>query len=386
MGRAGEARDAYLWQDCLWRNSLGLEWGIWVSQDLRIGLGYAFTGSRPLPGEEEAFLDFRTRWIRPLDAEGIAFREGPLENPDDVLAEIAEVGRRTVERGLVDSFFGNISCRIGGVIYISQTAASLDELAGCIDPVPADNSTTAGITASSELAAHRAIYDATGARTILHAHPRFAVAMSMLCEENGCSVTDCWRDCDRVQMMGDTPVVAGEIGAGGLAKRVPPVIGGPGKAVVYGHGVFAVGMTGFRSPFQAVVDVLAVDSAHGFCILRVPLKGERPEFTSLANAIPAVNWQEREIQVFVDPDRLRAGSCSIRFGRATAQEQFKASALLQRSKRRDPRIFANHWSNRLSLIFALEDLTANSRAEFNPIQNQLTLLSVVCGGTQSNNR
>jgi Ni,Fe-hydrogenase III component G len=42
--------------------------------------------------------------------------------------------------------------------------------------------------------------------------------------------------------------------------------------------------------------VLALDAAHGFIILRVPVSPEAPEFTSLANAIPAVNWQEREVQ------------------------------------------------------------------------------------------
>ena len=42
--------------------------------------------------------------------------------------------------------------------------------------------------------------------------------------------------------------------------------------------------------------VLALDAAHGFMILRVPVSPEAPEFTSLTNAIPAVNWQEREVQ------------------------------------------------------------------------------------------
>ena len=42
--------------------------------------------------------------------------------------------------------------------------------------------------------------------------------------------------------------------------------------------------------------VLALDAAHGFLILRVPVSPGAPEFTSLTNAIPAVNWQEREIQ------------------------------------------------------------------------------------------
>jgi len=42
--------------------------------------------------------------------------------------------------------------------------------------------------------------------------------------------------------------------------------------------------------------VFALDAAHGFLILRVPVSPENPEFTSLVNAIPAVNWQEREVQ------------------------------------------------------------------------------------------
>jgi len=208
-----------------------------------------------LPGEEEAFRAFRGEQLWPPCAEGLSFRPGPVEDPEEVLAEIRTVGRYTVERGLVDSFFGNISYRVGKTIYISQTAASLDDLAGCIDPVPTDNRSTTGITASSELLAHRRICEATGARAILHGHPKFAVAMSMLCEEKKCPIKDCWKDCTRVRMLGDTPIVAGEIGAGGLAVRVPPVIGGPGKAIVYGHGVFAIGRDGFGEAFRSMVDV-----------------------------------------------------------------------------------------------------------------------------------
>jgi Ni,Fe-hydrogenase III large subunit/Ni,Fe-hydrogenase III component G len=42
--------------------------------------------------------------------------------------------------------------------------------------------------------------------------------------------------------------------------------------------------------------VFALDAAHGFFILRVPVSPEQPQFISLTNALPAVNWQEREIQ------------------------------------------------------------------------------------------
>ncbi len=208
-----------------------------------------------LPGEEGAFDAFRRNDLPDLSAEGLSFRPGPLPGPDAIREEIAAAGRHVVERGLVDSFFGNVSYRGDGTIYISQTAASLDELQGCIDPVPADDSSTAGITASSEFLAHRKIYEACGGRAILHGHPRFAVAMSMVCEETGCTVENCWRDCEEVRFIGGTPVVAGEIGAGGLARRVPPAMKKNGRAVVYGHGVFTLGANGFREAFEAMTEV-----------------------------------------------------------------------------------------------------------------------------------
>jgi len=209
-----------------------------------------------VPGEEEAFNRFRSEWLLPLSSDALEFLQGPINQKGEILAEIARVGGYTVQRGLVDSFFGNISYSNGDLIYISQTASSLDELAGCIDPVPFENSSTVGITASSELVAHRSIFETTGCRAILHGHPRFAVIMSMMCEEKGsCPVSDCWKDCSRVRFLNGTPVVAGEIGAGGIARNVPPVIGQNGGAIVYGHGVFSIGMTDFRAAFETLVEV-----------------------------------------------------------------------------------------------------------------------------------
>ncbi|HEY5911940.1 MAG TPA: NADH-quinone oxidoreductase subunit C [Verrucomicrobiae bacterium] len=42
--------------------------------------------------------------------------------------------------------------------------------------------------------------------------------------------------------------------------------------------------------------VFALDTAAGFLILRVPVSPGQPQFVSLTNALPAVNWQEREVQ------------------------------------------------------------------------------------------
>lgn len=179
---------------------------------------------------------------------------GPLLDKNSILQAMDQVGKRTVELKLVDSFFGNISSCIDDSLYISQTGASLDELPGCIDFVPNDNSSTAGITASSELIAHRAIFARSGARVILHGHPKFSVILSLLCTETECNVTDCWKDCDKVRYLNSVPVVAGEVGAGGIARKVPPVIDA-GIAVVYGHGVFAVGESDFRQPLHAMIEL-----------------------------------------------------------------------------------------------------------------------------------
>ncbi len=209
-----------------------------------------------IPGEEAAFSNFRRELLLPLSSDGLLFQSGPLLEKSAILKEIAVVGRYTVQRRLVDSFFGNISYSNGDLIYISQTASSLDELPGCIDPVPFENISTVGITASSELVAHRSIFEKTGCRAILHGHPRFAVVMSMICEEKeACLTTDCWKDCTKVRFLEKTPVVAGEIGAGGIAKNVPPVISITGTAIVYGHGVFSTGTNDFREAFQSLVDV-----------------------------------------------------------------------------------------------------------------------------------
>lgn len=209
-----------------------------------------------LTEEDRGALDaLRDSWLKDIDfpVEDL-HPAAAVTTTEQIYNELARVGKITVELGLVDSFFGNISCRRDETIYISQTAASLDALEGCIDPVPTDNSSTCGITASSELLAHRKVYEQTGAQTLLHGHPKFAVIMSMLCETGDCPVEDCWRDCPHVRQIGDIPIVAGEVGAGGLAQKISPVIGKQGKVIVFGHGVFAIGHDGFRDALASLIE------------------------------------------------------------------------------------------------------------------------------------
>jgi ribulose-5-phosphate 4-epimerase/fuculose-1-phosphate aldolase len=207
------------------------------------------------PEEKTLFEEFRTSWLTRQDATGLRFTSGPIRDVAAIIGEICRVGRYTVERGYVDSFFGNISYFDGKTIFISQTTSSLDELEGHIDPVPLDGSSTAGLSASSELPAHRGIYLSAPYHAVLHGHPRFSIVLSMYCEEENCAIEDCNRLCDRKRSACGVPIVAGETGAGGLARSVPAAIRESGVCIVYGHGIFAAGERDFEDAFMKMADV-----------------------------------------------------------------------------------------------------------------------------------
>ncbi|BDQ33226.1 class II aldolase/adducin family protein [Pseudodesulfovibrio portus] len=187
-----------------------------------------------------------------------ALAAGPLETEDQALAAMAEAGRAVVGYGLVDSFFGNISCRLNDVVHISQTGSSLDELEGCIDPCPMDGSATTGLTASSELSAHEDVYRRSDYRCILHGHPKFSVIMSMDCARIDCpNRGQCHIKCTECRTMDGVPIVPGEVGTGptGLCNTLPPAMARTGAALVHGHGVFTAGATDFNEAFIRLLDI-----------------------------------------------------------------------------------------------------------------------------------
>ncbi len=187
-----------------------------------------------------------------------SLRKGPFGSENEVLAAMAEAGKMVVGHRLVDSYFGNISCRLGGILYISQTGSSLDQLVDSIDPCPLDGSSCAGLTASSELSAHMRIMEETGSQTILHGHPPFTVILSMDCERKDCEGRDtCHLKCPHHRIVCEIPIVTGEVGTGphGLCHTVPPVISEEKGAIVYGHGLFTIGRTDFNTPFKRLLDV-----------------------------------------------------------------------------------------------------------------------------------
>lgn len=202
---------------------------------------------------------------------------GPFADADQARAAMTQAGRAVVEYGLVDSSFGNVSCRQqtpgGELLLISQTGSSLDELAGGIDPCRMDGGSCVGLTASSEYSAHKAVYDGGGARTILHGHPRFAVILSMDCHKLDCpGLGQCHRACATPRAVCDPacglsiPIVPGEVGTGpfGLCNTLPPALTGQAAgpaagpaagAIVYGHGLFTTGKQDFRDAFATLFEV-----------------------------------------------------------------------------------------------------------------------------------
>ncbi len=189
------------------------------------------------------------------------FIPSPFKNEETVYSAIIEAGRKTIEFGLVDSYFGNISYFWNGTLYISQTGSSLDELSGCIDPVPLDNSTSAGLTASSELSAHLKTISLTNCRAILHGHPKFCVILSMDCdpaEKKACRFNEhCHIKCPKKRHIDHTPIVPGEVGTGpyGLCNTLPLALAENTTAIVYGHGLFATGKNNFSDAFKAMLEV-----------------------------------------------------------------------------------------------------------------------------------
>lgn len=228
-------------------------------RDLRLG---AMTGER-----REEFARIRSL-LPPERTDRPALAAGPFTSEDAARAALIQAGRATVEYGLVDSYFGNISYRLRGegtdTILISQTGSSLDDLAACLDPCRMDESSCAALTASSEYPAHKAIYEGGAARAILHGHPRFAVILSLDCERLDCpGQGECHRSCAAPRRVADPasgldiPIVPGEVGAGpfGLCNTLPPAIRGKKGVIVYGHGLFTLGAMDFREAFASLMDV-----------------------------------------------------------------------------------------------------------------------------------
>jgi len=155
-----------------------------------------------------------------------------------MIEEFRKVGRWLWEEGLVHAGAGNLSVRQGDSILITRRGAMLFELQDSdlitvgMEPSEADKE------ASIELPSHRAIYKGSQVQSIVHAHPAYAIALS-LNEEKIIP-----QDAEGRYYLKSIPVVKVRepIGSEELTRFLPPIFsGGYLAAVVRGHGSFVVG-------------------------------------------------------------------------------------------------------------------------------------------------
>lgn len=155
-----------------------------------------------------------------------------------ILSQFQTVGRDLFTTGLVSSHSGNLSIRLGERIIITRRNSGL----GCLQE---HDLVETGINkndrntplASIELAVHRAIYRATPALAIVHAHPPHAVALSLTETE---IVPRCT---EGLSTLGRVPVLGWhmEVKPGGLVDIIAKALGQRRIVMVHGHGSFAIG-------------------------------------------------------------------------------------------------------------------------------------------------
>jgi L-fuculose-phosphate aldolase len=175
-----------------------------------------------------------------------------MDVPEGALRELQQVGRMLWEAGLVSSHGGNLSLRLpDGAVVITAHGAMLGRL-------EADSLVVLGREGgrqpSSDTDIHRAIYDATAAGAVAHAHPRHAIALSLLGEGDLEPL-----DLEGRHYLGKrVPVVQGR-------EHVAEALGDFPIVVVRGHGSYARG----RDLREALLYTSVLEeSAHVLWLLR----------------------------------------------------------------------------------------------------------------------
>jgi L-fuculose-phosphate aldolase len=149
-------------------------------------------------------------------------------------------GEALYRQELISLYSGNMSIRVNDSLIITRRGSALGKL------LDQDLITTsllgeddASRLASSELPVHRAIYKNTEARAIVHTHPPYAIALSLL---NEC-IIPC--DMEGHDMLPFVPVLKGnsDVQAGGLSSEIAAAIKAHKAALVWSHGSFVAAQT-----------------------------------------------------------------------------------------------------------------------------------------------
>lgn len=154
-----------------------------------------------------------------------------------MLQEFQDIGRDMFLSGLLSSHGGNMSVRMGDRIVITRRGSQLGRL-GPEDLVETGlyEDDSGIMLASSETPVHRTIYLQTSGLAIVHAHPKVAVALSLI-EDEIVPI-----DNEGSYLLHKVPVISSEVASGvAMAGIVAESLQKYKITMVRGHGCFAIG-------------------------------------------------------------------------------------------------------------------------------------------------
>ena len=153
-----------------------------------------------------------------------------------MLSQFETIGRALFTQGFVSSSSGNLSVKLGERLVITHRGSMLGSI-GEADLVETgiDKNDRATPLASTELAVHRSIYQKTSAMAVVHAHPPYAGALSIVEPE----IVPC--DMEGQFLLSKVPVLclAATVKVGDLAEEIAEALEGYKVVLVRGHGSFA---------------------------------------------------------------------------------------------------------------------------------------------------
>lgn len=152
--------------------------------------------------------------------------------------EFNQIGRDLFLQGLNSSHSGNMSVRLGERLVITRRGSMLGNLkeSDLIETGLFKNDSHITL-ASTEIGVHRAIYQNTPALAIVHSHPVYATALSLIDDE----IIPI--DSEGQYMLHKIPVIGFEhtVGSAEVARVLPEYLKEYKIVMIRGHGSFAVG-------------------------------------------------------------------------------------------------------------------------------------------------
>lgn len=158
----------------------------------------------------------------------------------EIYKEFKKYGKFLRDHELISSHGGNISIKRGDFIYIKRTGAMLGDLQpNDVIKTNIYKEDSKILLASKELPTHRNILLNTGALAVIHAHPPYAIILSMLYDE----IVPI--DLEGSYIVKKIPVVELKVATASdeSAEEVPRVLQNYKVLIIRGHGTFAHGLS-----------------------------------------------------------------------------------------------------------------------------------------------